>query len=59
MKTWFGFSHVLPSAPTTQLSGQFAITGGQSPILFALIMLYNTVIMNPTNNIPATSNTIR
>jgi len=35
--TPFIFLHVLSSM--TQLSGQFAITGGHSPIRFALIML--------------------
>ena len=55
----FKFLHVLPSVSITQLSGQFEITGGQSPIAFALIMEYITAVKNPSNKMPAIISTMR
>jgi len=57
--TPFIFLHVFPSSSITQLSGQFAITGGHSPIVFAFIIEYATTAKNPRSSSPAIISTMR
>jgi hypothetical protein len=55
----FVFLHVFPLESITHPSGQFDITGGQSPWVFAFNIEYITAAKNPSSKTPAIVSTIR